>query len=58
MVYGDRSLDAVIRNIQSKNLPTMAFEYETREMEVGAVNNGNKFVEYRGVNVKIVEVCL
>jgi len=56
MVYGDGSLNFLIRDIQLENLLTMAFKYQTREG--GAVHGGTIFIEYRGANVTIVEVCL
>jgi len=57
MVYGDKSLDALIRDIQSENPSTMAFEYEIREMKMGPTHGRNVFIEYRGANATIVEVC-
>jgi len=41
-----------------KELPTTAFRYKAMDMEVGAVNGGNAYVEYGGAHVATVEVCL
>jgi len=56
MVFGDKSLNTFIRKLSLKNLPTLAFKYEVRELEVGAVHAGEAFVEYGGAHITIVEV--